>query len=87
MTSEQPLARTCLVCGKRLPHVAWEAAQPVNGTVFTTEGHYGSGVFDPMNGDQLSVAVCDGCLVERQDRVLFTPVGGRPGPCPPLVSG
>ena len=38
---------------------------PLGGTVFRTYGHYGSGVFDPMDSSYLEVVFCDNCLEER----------------------
>lgn len=35
---------------------------PYKATAFQTEGHYGSTIFDPMNGTYLELNVCDECL-------------------------
>ena len=61
----------CLVCGKKLSSAVPEPAhnQPANGTAFVTWGHYGSTVFDPMDGTRLQVNVCDLCLTEHRERV------------------
>ena len=44
----------------------WESDQkgfqPLEGLEFVTYGHYGSGVFDPMDGTTLHIVVCDSCL-------------------------
>jgi hypothetical protein len=68
----------CIVCGDELCGAGWEGSepycnQPSGGTGFDTEGHYGSTVFDPMNGNTLSISVCDDCLVtaSEQGRVLL----------------
>lgn len=58
----------CIVCGQEMEapfSMDGETFfnQPQEGTGFTTEGHYGSTVFDPMNGNNLSITVCDPCLV------------------------
>lgn len=58
----------CIRCWKELEsaipdEVDDEANQPYAGTAFTTRGHYGSTVFDPM--DQwsfLELNICDDCL-------------------------
>lgn len=70
----------CIVCGFAIGGIAHFAQtptplfnQPEGGTGFTTEGHYGSTVFDPMNGNTLSISVCDDCLKNagQQGRVLL----------------
>lgn len=68
----------CIVCGAALEDGGWQGSepyfnQPSGGTGFTTHGHYGSTVFDPMNGNTLSISVCDPCLVStgKQGRVLL----------------
>lgn len=50
--------------------------QPYGGTTFTSHGHYGSTVFDPLAESVfLEINVCDECLVESaSERVLR----GRP---------
>lgn len=70
----------CLVCGCVLAHAAgplggevdergFALNQPSGGTAFSTGGHYGSTVFDPMgSGERLDIAVCDPCLKERWER-------------------
>lgn len=67
----------CIVCGKALesalPSVGsrTEVNQPNDGTTFSSHGHYGSTVWDPMTGtDLLEINVCDPCLIERKDRVI-----------------
>lgn len=80
----------CIVCGAALDGVGQhifgsdpEFNQPEEGTGFVTHGHYGSTVFDPMNGNTLSISVCDGCLTTagEQGRVLlgrdYKPVTAR----------
>jgi hypothetical protein len=59
----------CLKCGRKVgrafpPSVTGEDdVQPYRATMFTTHGHYGSTVFDEMNGTYLLIDVCDRCLV------------------------
>lgn len=58
----------CLICGKQLEPVFSDAGtvnQPNDATAFWTAGHYGSGVFDPMDGSMLNINICDDCLRER----------------------
>lgn len=59
----------CIVCRKTLePGTPFEDNQPADGIEFFTYGHYGTTVFDPMNGDKLAINVCDPCLIEAQER-------------------
>jgi hypothetical protein len=68
----------CIICGRELEPVlgAEEVInQPYGGTIFTTRGHYGSTVFDPMMEDVfLEITICDQCLYDKRHRVLQ----GRP---------
>lgn len=59
----------CLVCGKNLKPVDPGSTQPVGALMFLGHGQYGSD-FDPFDGTELQVNVCDPCLRERSDRVL-----------------
>lgn len=50
----------CIVCGKTLCNVDSDVEnQPYDGTAFTSYGHYGSTVFDPMDGTFLEINICD----------------------------
>lgn len=71
----------CIVCNKPLeaafpmsnPEIGDEN-HPLGGTAFTTAGHFGSGVFDPMDGKRLEINVCDGCMQTHIARVwLYDP--------------
>lgn len=58
-------ALPCIHCDKPLKNVDPEYVscnQPYEGTAFTTHGHYGSTIFDPMDGTYLELNVCDECL-------------------------
>ncbi|KAB8186889.1 hypothetical protein FH608_046210 [Nonomuraea phyllanthi] len=72
MPDRSDLTLPCLACGKPLTSALPGACinQPSGATTFTTTGHYGSTVFDPMDGSRLDVNVCDDCLTARRDRVL-----------------
>jgi len=60
----------CLVCGNFLRNVFVDADnQPSEGTVFRTQGHYGSTFWDSFDGEDLVITVCDRCLRERSDRL------------------
>lgn len=66
----------CIICGAALePATPFEENQPYAGTTFATRGHYGSTVFDPMNGDYLQINICDPCIQDRaqQQRILLCP--------------
>lgn len=68
-------ALPCIVCGKALRNVTDDSSnQPNDGTAFQTEGHYGSTVFDPMDGTVLEVNLCDPCLLAaaEQGRVFWS---------------
>lgn len=60
-------ALPCIVCNVRLNRVDdhCDETQPYEGTNFHSQGHYGSTVFDPMDGSYVSFNICDTCLVER----------------------
>ena len=60
---------SCIVCSRDFESACAEGDnQPYGGTTFITEGHYGSTVFDPMDGSFLEINVCDPCLVEASKR-------------------
>lgn len=66
----------CFGCGKPLesafaPVIGGDHNQPSDATCFRTSGHYGSGVFDPMDRTMLELNVCDDCLTGRSERVLL----------------
>lgn len=59
----------CIRCDKPLQNVdpEWVSGnQPYEGTAFHTHGHYGSTIFDPMDGTYLEINVCDECLKALQ---------------------
>lgn len=61
----------CLVCGRELKPIFSDISghrQPDGATMFTTHGNYGSTVFDELDGTQLQINICDGCLKERSGR-------------------
>lgn len=66
----------CIVCGTELaPATNFDHNQPYKGTVFHTQGNYGSTVFDPMDGARLEVNICDTCLTQRASTgaILYYP--------------
>ena len=58
---------SCLICDKELEQCGPDddIIQPWAGTCFETRGHYGSTIFDPMDGTKLEIIICDGCLREK----------------------
>ncbi len=53
----------CFKCGAKMDNsIAERGFQPMGGTAFSTHGHYGSTVFDPMDGTALEIVICDKCL-------------------------
>jgi hypothetical protein len=62
-TQSQPKALIpCAICNDDLANPFDTANQPSGGVEFTTPGHYGSAVFDPMDGTYLAINICDRCL-------------------------
>ena len=58
---------TCIICFKELDDLNEmfgdnRGFHPSGGLEFITYGHYGSTVFDPMNGDSLHLVICDDCV-------------------------
>lgn len=44
---------------------------PMDATVWTSQGNYGSTLFDPMDGTYLDLFVCDPCLKKRKKRLVW----------------
>lgn len=77
----------CIVCRKPLENIdPGEDGhnQPDDGVAFQSHGHYGSTVFDPMDGTYLEINICDPCLKSagEEGNVLmgFPRPAPRPGP-------
>jgi hypothetical protein len=63
-------ALPCIICGDTLKNV-WEDAenQPSDGVACTTNGNYGSTVYDSiLNGEFLEFNICDPCLVKAGEQ-------------------
>lgn len=61
----------CAVCGKQLEAALGNAGgvnQPYAGTAFSTPGHYGSTIFDPMDGSTIEITICDSCVANIRDK-------------------
>lgn len=52
----------CIVCRGTMQNIDEDGNQPSGGVAFSTSGHYGSTVFDPMDGTVIEINVCDDCL-------------------------
>lgn len=61
----------CIVCKKELESVdeGSDIIQPMDGLHFLSYGHYGSTVYDPMNGDSIDIVICDLCIDENKEYV------------------
>jgi len=66
-TPKTPLP--CVVCGRVLQPVFADFAtesgyvQPDDANTLSTTGTYGSTVFDPVDGTELHLNICDPCMV------------------------
>lgn len=72
MASNRP-SLPCIVCKKELFEEfdmpdTHKYTQPAYGVVCSTEGNYGSEVFDPFDGQRLIFNICDNCLLERSQK-------------------
>lgn len=66
----------CFGCDKELDNWDYErngrqSYHPMGGLHLMSYGHYGSAVFDPMDGSTLNIAVCDECLRKHEDRITI----------------
>ena len=61
----------CFKCSKELENFDWSrsAVHPNGGLHFITHGHYGSRVFDSMNGTILNIVLCDECVIGAIEHV------------------
>lgn len=66
----------CIVCGVELDDVSGYQTQPYEGLSFTTQGHYGSTYFDPMDGSRLAINICDPCVKAAQANGKVKGFGG-----------
>lgn len=75
----------CFCCDKQMNNWEYDTplrdgsstyvrVHPMGGLHFTTYGHYGSRVFDPMDGKgtKLDIAICDECLIRGVQKVYGT---------------
>lgn len=75
---KKPSTLPCFKCEKVLEgNGSGEVNSPSGACSFTTTGHYGTTVFDPMDGSMLEINICDDCLSEaaKQNRIiLYEPI-------------
>lgn len=75
----------CFCCGKQMGNWIYDSPRrdgtktrvtvhPMGGLHFQTYGHYGSRIFDPMDGKgtTLDVAICDECIIANIKRLHGT---------------
>jgi hypothetical protein len=70
----------CFCCDKVMENMHYESrlndsyvyVHPIDGLHFQTRGHYGSTMFDPMDGSSLDIAICDDCIKQRAERIRGT---------------
>jgi hypothetical protein len=61
------MTKRCLICEKE---IAADAVAVYNATIWTSQGNYGSGVYDPADGGLfLEALICDSCLVRKKGLV------------------
>lgn len=70
----------CFCCDKELDNMHYKSrntesyvyVHPMGGLHFCTNGHYGSSVFDPMDGSSLDIAICDECVMLHKSKIRGT---------------
>lgn len=86
--SDKPTANDqsihCLCCREKLANMQElrNGVQPSGGLAFHTTGHYGSMLFDPIDGSSIHIAICDPCVetaIGRGDVVHFRRYASREG--------
>lgn len=76
----------CIRCRKPLASADPDGINhPVDGTAFSSEGHYGS-MFDPMDGSRIVINVCDACLMGAGNAGLVLQLVPPASFTPPIVS-
>lgn len=76
---KNPTKVTCFVCDAKLYNWVPKSStgksvniQPMEGLHFNTYGHYGSTLFDPMDGSSLDIVICDVCLAKHKYKLYGT---------------
>ena len=61
----------CILCEVQQPMFDDTSVHPSDGTAFYTSGHYGSTVFDPMDGTVAEIVICNSCLTGHKEKFLY----------------
>lgn len=67
----------CFICATEFENLNALSNQPLDGIEFTTYGHYGTTLFDPIDATELAINICDPCLIKgiENQRVLHMRAG------------
>ncbi len=61
------MKKRCLICENE---IRADDTVVYNATVWTSQGNYGSGVYDPLDGKVfLEAFICDACLIMKKDLI------------------
>lgn len=61
---------SCFKCDKELENFEDnDIIHPIEGLHFKSYGHYGTAVFDPMDGSSIDIVICDSCLSNNVDKI------------------
>lgn len=62
----------CAVCSKPLERVDGDPDVPYDANIFTTHGHYGSTLFDPVfGGEHLELHICTACMMTMRENAAI----------------
>ena len=68
MTSSPSMS--CVLCKTHIETM--NEFHPDGGLHFRAYGHYGTTVFDPMDGTSLDICICDKCLLVHRNNIYGT---------------
>lgn len=63
---------SCFSCDKELENLVYGSVEvhPQGGLHFSSQGHYGSTIFDPVGLNlSIEIAICDECVMRKMDRI------------------
>lgn len=63
---------SCFSCDKKLKNWVYDSVEvhPQDGLHFSSNGHYGSTIFDPVGLDlSIEIAICDECIMRKLEHV------------------
>lgn len=61
----------CFKCNKKMESLFEDELHPSKGIHFFSYGHYGTTVFDPMDGSTLNIVICDDCLTIYKENTII----------------